>query len=119
MLGEERVGIGDARELPQKLRTALGNRSISVSIPSLQWGALLLRAIGFRFPTPEEGRLLEGYVETINETGGLTAELVAKGFRHGYFDPEKFRRKGRLQSRRRHFLNEQSSFWGSSPLYEN
>ena len=64
---EDQVGIGDARELPQKLRTALGNRFVSDPISSLEWGALLLRAFGFRSPTAEEARLLEGFVETNSE----------------------------------------------------
>ena len=58
------VGIGDSRELPQKLKTVLGNRSISDPLPSLDWGALMLRALGFRTPTVGEARLLEGFVET-------------------------------------------------------
>ena len=58
------VGIGDSRELPQKLKTVLGNRSVSDPLPSLDWGALMLRALGFRTPTVGEARLLEGFVET-------------------------------------------------------
>jgi hypothetical protein len=76
----EQVGLGDPRELPQKLRAILGNRFISDPLPTLNWGALLLRAFGFRAPSAEEARLLEGFIETnMTDQAEMTGLTVAAG----------------------------------------
>jgi hypothetical protein len=78
MQEDDQVGLGDPRELPQKLRTVLGNRFISDPLPSLNWGALLLRAFGFRAPSAEEARLLEGFVETNSaDQAEMSGDMVA------------------------------------------
>ena len=78
MQEEEQLGIGDPRELPQKLRAVLGNRFISDPLPSLGWGALLLRALGFRVPSAEEVRQLESCVEVNSDQEELSGEGFAK-----------------------------------------
>jgi hypothetical protein len=75
---QDGAGIGDPRELPQKLRTTLGNRFISDTLPSLGWGALLLRALGFRMPTVEEVRQLESYVEVNSDQEGISGGEFAR-----------------------------------------
>lgn len=76
-------GVGDPTKLPNRLRTILGNRHISTAVKPWSWGQVMLRAFGFREPSPDDVDNFDKYVSIMSDSNQrVTGYDVAQAFKN-------------------------------------